>query len=136
MFAPAVSLAVVGIDYPNKRGPARRFELALLRPGDPVQLVPEPKNPMDPRAVMVVSERDVCIGYVTAERCGMIGKMIAEGREPRAIFQRMLEKWAVIRVAFDGETPTLPAEPAPKRARDDVIDPDPGFYPDELPPDW
>jgi hypothetical protein len=47
-----LSLAVVGIDFPNpdKSRSNRRFEIALCRPGDPVELRPEPKNPADPRS--------------------------------------------------------------------------------------
>jgi hypothetical protein len=41
------SLAIVGIDYPNKRGPGRRFELEICKPGEPIELRPEPDNPFD-----------------------------------------------------------------------------------------
>lgn len=104
----ALSLAVVGADYPNKRGPGRRFEIEICRPGDAVQLVPEPKNPKDPRAIMVMSERGVQLGYVTAERAPWIGGMIANGREIAAVFQEKASYGAVIRVAFDGAEPVLP----------------------------
>lgn len=130
MPLPARSLAVVGADYPNKRGrgPSRRFEIELCRPGEPVDLVPEPRNPADERAVAVLSARGVQIGYLTAERCGWIGAMIRDGRELRAVFQRKTAWGAVIRVAFDGEDPDLPLEPP-------APDPDPDFYPDEEWPD-
>ena len=84
----ALSLAVVGADHPNKRGPGRRFEIEICAPGEPVELILEPNNPADPRAVAVFSVRGVQIGYLSAERCGWIGGMIRIGREPRAIFQR------------------------------------------------
>ncbi|PTQ12933.1 hypothetical protein CLG96_01975 [Sphingomonas oleivorans] len=126
-----LSLAVVGADFPNRRGPTRRFEIAACRPGDPVELVPEPKNPADPRAVMVLSARGVQMGYLTAERCGWIGRMIADGRELRAIFQESTKYGAVIRVAFDGVDPVLPeAQPRPHSYDDDS-----GFWPDYIPPD-
>ncbi len=41
-----------------------------------------------------------------------------------------LEAWGeMIRAALDGGTPTLPRTAAP------VIDPEPDFWPDDLPPD-
>jgi hypothetical protein len=97
-------------------------------------LRPEPRNRRDRRAVAVYSGRGVQIGYLTAERCGWIGALIAEGREPRAIFQDKADFGAWIRVAFDGEEPVLPP-PRPARAavNDQGVDPDPGFEPD---PDW
>lgn len=105
-----MSLAVVGADYPNRRGPGRRFEIAICAPGEPVELRPEPNNPADPRAVAVYSCRGVQIGYLTAERAPLIGRDVREGRI-RTIFQRA-ERWgATIRAAFDGAEPALPAGP-------------------------
>jgi hypothetical protein len=126
-----LSLAVVGADYPNKRGPSRRFELEICQPGEPVELRPEPKNPADPRAVAVYSCRGIQLGYLTAERCGWIGGMISDGREMQAVFQEKTHYGAVIRAAFDGETPVLPAAGSPS----DQLDSDSGFYPDFIPPD-
>lgn len=123
-----LSLAVVGADYPNKRGPGRRFEIQLCRPGEPVSLIPEPKNPADPRAVAVYSCRQVQIGYLTAERCGWIGRMLGDGREVRAIFQSATSAGAIIRAALDGEEPNLPEA----RAVPDPDDDD-GFFPDFIP---
>jgi len=123
-----LSLAVVGADYENKRGPGRRFEIEICKPGEPVQLIPEPKNPADPRAVAVLSMRGVQIGYLTAERCGWIGGMIADGREIKAVFQHKAAYGAVIRAAFDGEVLTLPSPPKPPTE-------EPDFWPDYIPPD-
>lgn len=131
MPIPALSLAVVGADFPNRKGPTRRFAIAICQPGEPVELIPEPKNPADPRAVAVIDARGVQLGYLSAERCGWISKLMAEGREVTAIFQRAASYGAVIRVAFDGEAPTLPPPaPAPPEPADDS-----GFYPDEIYPD-
>jgi hypothetical protein len=125
-----LSLAVVGADYANKgRSPARRFEIQLLEPGEPVDLIPEPKNPVDPRAVAVFSRRSVQIGYLTAERCGWIGAMLGEGREIRAVFQSKTRFGCWIRAAFDGEEPVLPPVADARAPSDD----DTGFYAD---PDW
>lgn len=127
---PQLSLAVVGADYPNKRGPTRRFEIALCKPGEPVDLVPEPKNPADPRAVAVFSARGVQLGYLSAERCGRIGQLIRQGHEVRSVFQEATRHGAVIRVAFDGEEPQLPParDPEPAQEQD--------FWPDEEWPDF
>lgn len=133
MPLPALSLAVVGADYPNKRGPGRRFELNICRPGEQVQLVPEPKNPADTRAVAVFSSRGIQIGYLTAERAPWIGTMIANGREVRAIFQKQTGFGAWIRAAFDGVAPTLPADISGDQVHDASAEGDPDFWPD---PEW
>jgi hypothetical protein len=113
-----LSLAVVGLDFPNRDKSNRRFEVALCAPGDPVELRPDPKNPVDPRAVAVLSERGVQLGYLTAERCGMVGKKLRDGEPYRAVFQEADRHKAVIRVRFGGGEPTLPArdaEPEPDK---------------------
>lgn len=55
-----VTLAVVGMDFPkaDKSGSSRRMELMLCRPGDPIELRPEPNNEHDPFAIAVFSERE------------------------------------------------------------------------------
>ena len=102
-----LSLAVVGADHPNKKGPARRFEIALCIPGEPVNLIPEPKNPADPRAIAVYSARSIQIGYVRAERAQFIGNALSRDGV-RAIFQSPAKWGAVIRAHLDGSEPTLP----------------------------
>ena len=124
---PQMSLAVVGADYSNATGPGRRFEIAMCHPGEPVDLVPEPKNKADERAVAVYSARGIQIGYLTAERCGRIGQLIRSGRAITAVFQEPASYGAVIRVAFDGEEPALPP---PRFAK-----PEPEWWPDEEWPD-
>lgn len=131
----ALSLAVVGADYPNKRGPGRRFELNICRPGEKVELIPEPKNPADPRAVAVFSARGIQLGYLTAERCGWIGSMLTQGRELRAIFQAQTSFGAWIRVAFDGAEPALPEGSPDDLVREPEIEDGSGFWPDFIPPD-
>lgn len=124
---PAITLAVVGADYPNKRGPTRRFELAICQPGEPVELRPEPKNPADERAIAVYSERGIQIGYLTAERCGRIGQLMHQGVEIAAIFQEHASFGAYIRVAFDGDVPVLPPAQEPQTPPE----PEPEWYSDE-----
>lgn len=128
---PAFSLAIVGASFPNASGPSRIFELSICEPGEPVSLVREPRNKADPRAVAVYSCRDIQLGYLSAERCGRIGAMIAQGREVRAIFQARTQFGGVLRVAFDGEDPALPTmQTANHRVG---VEPDQDFWPD---PEW
>lgn len=127
MTPPPLSLAVVGADYPNKRGPGRRFEIALCRPGDPVELRPEPKNPADRNAIAVYSERGVQLGYLTAERAPLIGKYMRDGHDVTAVFQAAVSFGAYIRVAFDGAAPELPKLDPPAASDDDS-----GFWPDPI----
>ncbi len=124
------SLHVVGADYPNRGGGNRRFEILMCHPGEPVTLVSEPRNPVDPNAVMVVSARGVQIGYLTADRAPWIAGMLNEGREVRAVFQQATPAGAAVRVGLDGAEPHLPRERPATGA-----DPDPDFWPDEIPPD-
>ncbi|WP_037492453.1 HIRAN domain-containing protein [Sphingobium indicum] len=113
MARPAQSIAVMGADYPNKRGPARRFEMALCLPGERVHLRREPNNPADSRAIAVYSERNVQLGYVPAEQAQWIGSLLPT---VRAIFQRADTFGPVIRVTFDGSEPVLPViKPKPER---------------------
>src|SRR4051812_46754831 len=129
MPLPQRSLAVVGADFPNKgRGPTRHFEIAMCRPGEPVTLVPEPRNKHDSRAVAVFSARGIQLGYLSAERCGLIQKMILEGREVKAVFQESTPFGAAIRLAFDGDEPALPAKQAP--TGNEANDGDSDFWPD------
>lgn len=103
-----MSLAVVGVAHDNKKGPPRQFEIAMCKPGEPVKLIHEPRNPVDPNAVAVFSARDIQIGYIRAERAPMIGAAMRRGIIT-AIFQQQ-ESWgATIRANLDGGEPSLPA---------------------------
>jgi hypothetical protein len=121
------SLAIVGIDYPNKRGPGRRFELQMCSPGEPVELLPEPRNPYDEHAIAVLSCRGVQLGYLKSERAVWIGTLARQGRSVRAIFQGETATAGWIRIAFDGDDPVLPARPEKALPVD--------FYPDPIWPD-
>jgi hypothetical protein len=123
----AISLAIVGIDYPNKRGPGRRFELEICKPGEPIELRPEPGNQFDEHAIGVFSCRGIQLGYLPSERAVLVGTLWRQGHETSAIFQSLETKVGWIRVAFDGEEPTLPANRS--------IKPPPeadGFWPDPI----
>jgi hypothetical protein len=135
------TLAVVGIDFPNVNGSNRRSEAMMTLPGEPVVLVPEPKNRHDRNAVAVISPRGVQIGYVSAERAPYIASRMNRGEDVAAIFQGLDGGSAFIRVRFGGGAPTLPpasevrlSPPRPPR-RSEPDDPD-GFYPDEEGPEW
>lgn len=125
-----LTLAVVGLDHRNtdRTRSNRRYEALLCAPGDPVTLRPDPANPVDPQAVAVWSERDIQIGFLTAERAPLIGARIRAGQEVAAIFQGISARAAFIRVRLGGGAPTLPdvreAPDAAASREDDVNDPD------------
>jgi hypothetical protein len=121
-----LSLAIVGIDYPNKRGPGRRFELEICAPGEAVELRPEPKNQFDEHAIAVFSCRGIQLGYLPSERAVLIGTLWRQGHTTTAIFQSLQPTVGWIRVAFDGEEPVLPQQRSQQQHDDS------GFYPDPV----
>ncbi len=138
-----LTLAVVGIDFPNADGSNRRSEAMMTLPGEPVELIPDPKNKHDSNAIAVVSPRGIQLGYLNAERAPYIGGRMSRGEDVIAIFQGINGGSAFIRVRFGGEPPTLPPSPAeaslaraprPPR-RSEPYDPH-AFYPDDEGPDW
>ena len=80
-----LTLAVVGIDFPNGDGSNRRSEAMMTLPGEPVALIPEPKNKHDSNAIAVISPRGVQIGYLSAERAPYIGGRMSRGEDLEAI---------------------------------------------------
>jgi hypothetical protein len=133
MARPDMTLSVVGGIHPNADGSNRLFEIALCAPGEPVTLLPEPRNKHDPSAVAVFSVRNVQVGYLSAERCGWIGSRIRLGEEVRGVFQKAVRGGALIRVSFSGEDPLLPPEKPDREAP--AGNDDDRFYPDEIWPD-
>ena len=134
-----LTTSIVGIDFPNsdKSRSNRRMEILLCAPGDRVTLRREPKNPHDPNAVGVWSERDIQMGYISAERAPLIGQRM-QADETAAVFQAMHGGGAYIRIRFGGGDPTLPppiADPGPPPPPPDP-DRDDGFYRDEDGPEW
>lgn len=124
---PDITLPIVGVDYPNKRGPARRYELEICRPGEPIELRHEPNNPYDEHAVAVFSARGIQLGYIPSVRAVRVAQLIRQGAEVRAIFQAHTQRGGLIRVSFDGNYPDLPPE--------FPVDEEPDWYPDEEWPD-
>ena len=99
-----LTLAIMGIDHANtdKAKSSRRFELLLCVPGEPVHLVPEPRNPHDSNAVAVFSDRGIQLGYLSAERAPFVGSRIRAGVDVAAIFQGLTKHMAWVRVRFGG----------------------------------
>lgn len=134
-----ITLPIVGVQFPNMKGASRRFAVDLQRPGDPVELRREPKNPADPNAIAVHTVEGVQMGYVPAERAPYIGMMMSRG-EVTAIFQGADDFGAFIRIGFD-EAPVLP-EPSPvvRRSRTTETpvsqEPDREWYADEEGPEF
>lgn len=124
-----MSLVIVGADHPNKDKTNRRSEILSSKPGEPVHLVPEPKNPIDPQAVAIFSDRGIQIGYVKAERAQLIHSYLSRGRVTAAIFQDRADCGCVIRIGLDGDEPVLPELPTDSHLNDC------DFYPDFIPPD-
>jgi hypothetical protein len=130
-----LSLAVVGADHPNKRGPGRRFEIAVCAPGEAVRLEREPKNKADENAVAVYSARDVQLGYLRAEQAPWIGGMLLNGREVRAVFQRSSQFGCWVRAAFDGAKPSVTGLSEPPATSVHRSPEEGAWYPDEIYPD-
>lgn len=134
MSLAAVSLPIVGADYPNKgKSPTRRFEIALCAPGDPLELRPEPENPADEHAIAVYSERGVQLGYISSQRAVRVAQLIRQGHAITAIFQEATCFGAFARVSFDGTAPELPVRADPVEDMGGEFDSEPEWYPDE---DW
>lgn len=131
-----MTLAVVGIDFPNedKARSNRRFEAMASAIGEPVTLRPEPRNRHDPHAVAVFSQRDVQLGYLSAERAPLVGARMRRGEEVAAIYQGLKGSVAYIRIRFGGGAPVLP--PERKRPEPEASASDDGFYPDPDGPEW
>jgi len=107
----------------------------VCAPGDEVALVHEPKNRADQNAIMVLSERGVQMGYISADRTSLIHRVWREKRSIRAVFQEKTDWGAWVRVSLDGSEPALPS-PIDIAERDEsAADPDAGFWPDFIPPD-
>ncbi|WP_267397250.1 MULTISPECIES: HIRAN domain-containing protein [unclassified Sphingomonas] len=76
-----LTLAVVGIDFPNADGGNRLSEALMTMPGEPIELLPEPKNKHDSNAIAVISPRGVQLGYINAERAPYINSRMSRGED-------------------------------------------------------
>lgn len=122
-----LSLAIVGADHPNKRGPTRRFGIALCKPGDPIELRREPANKFDEHAISVFGPDDIQLGYVRSERAAWLAPALDRGDQVTAIFQEATDYGCAVRIAFGDEVPTLPPSGSQESTND--------FWPDEEWPD-
>jgi len=105
----------------------RRFELTQCVRGETLELRPEPKNPADENAVAVYSARGIQVGYVKWERAALLKAHMRHGRAMTAIFDRLEDKVAWCRVAFDGDVPVLPSAPTAEKVDDSGFWPDPTY---------
>jgi hypothetical protein len=107
LAAPPIAAGAVH-DYDVYLFPAAGFRfhegpalLARIWPGMPVELVAEPDNPHDPRAIRIEALGHH-IGYVPRSDNGPLGRLLAQGAPLRA---RVLsvrhdgESWDAVRVA-------------------------------------
>ncbi len=122
---PPITLPIVGTQYPNKspKGPTRLFALELCEPGDHVELRQEPDNPHDEHAIAVHNAQGMMMGYIPAGRAPYVAMQIRRGAVA-AIFQGRADQRGYVRIAFDGETPTLPPAPESQEPLQD-------WWPDE-----
>jgi len=119
----ALTIPIAGADFLNKRGPTRRFGIALCKPGDPIELRPEPKNPVDPMAIAIFQSSGIQLGYVPAEKVQLFRSIMGRGVQLIAIFQQATERGGLVRIGFD-EVPDLPTIRGPEGAseRDRFVD--------------
>jgi len=126
-----LTLAVVGLDYANADKSNRRSEAMMTLPGEPVLLVPEPRNKHDDNAIAVIGPRGIQLGYLSAERAPYVGGRIARGEEVIAIFQAVAGAFPYIRARFGGGAPTLPAADTPASSRSTPVCDPQDFFPDD-----
>ena len=109
------SLPGCGEWYDNEDGSSRQVELARCSVGEWADLVREPHNPHDPRAVAIMSLRGVRVGYIRRDRAAWLCGKLDRGYDVRAIVQRIrgadlrnATLGIVLRINLDGEEPELP----------------------------
>jgi hypothetical protein len=109
LLATAPPLAAVAAhDYDVYLFPVAGFRfhdgpalLERIRPGMALELVPEPENPHDPRAIRV-EVYGHHIGYVPRSDNGPLGRLLAQGAPLQArvlSVKREGESWDAVRVA-------------------------------------
>lgn len=107
LAAPQLSAGAVH-EYDVYLFPAAGFQfhdgpalLERIRPGLALELVPEPGNPHDPRAIRIEAYGHH-IGYVPRSDNGPLGRLLAQGAPLRArvlSVRREGEPWDAVRVA-------------------------------------
>jgi hypothetical protein len=74
------TVGIVGESHRNADGTSRQAEIKRCSEGDFVELVPEPHNPHDSNAILVVSENGRGIGYISRDHNGWIGEKLVAGK--------------------------------------------------------
>jgi hypothetical protein len=91
---------VAGMSYPNRDGTSRAEIVQRCVIGEQVQLIPEPKNPYDPNAVMVCRK--------TGEQIGYLPRQCAAEIAAECSLQRL--HWALVdSIGVGGEEVELPS---------------------------
>lgn len=103
---------VAGETWASPHRTSRQDELTQCEPGEPVRLLLEAKNPQDPSAVLVVSDRGVSLGYLERGDAAVLGPIIGGGRPFAARLHRLTggvpeapSYGAQISIVWDGRTP-------------------------------
>lgn len=111
------SLAGCGEWFDNEDGTSRQEELARCAPGDWVDLVREPDNPHDPRAVAIFTRRGIRVGYLRRDRAAWFCGKLDRGYDVRVIIERIRGAdlpgstlGILLRINMDGEEPELPID--------------------------
>jgi hypothetical protein len=68
-------IGIAGESFRNDDGTERQAEIALCKPGEPVDLVRDPENRFDSNCVMVISARGVQIGNISRDDCWIAERM-------------------------------------------------------------
>lgn len=102
---PSIGLAIVGADFRTDCAPRRQAEIDRCIAGERVTLRPLKRLVEGVPAVSVYSQRGRQIGYVSPSHADWARNLLPD---IKAIFHKADSFGAVIRVATDGATPTLP----------------------------
>lgn len=75
---------LAGVTHADRGGTPRQGAIADLRSCDELQLVPEPDNPYDPNAVMVLAPDGRQVGYLEARLAGETVRRLRKGVATKA----------------------------------------------------
>lgn len=83
-------LGLAGESMDNADGTSRQEEIARCAVDEFVLLQREPDNEYDPNAVLVLSERDIGIGYIPRQQAKRIAKLLDAGHDYDAFISEIL----------------------------------------------
>lgn len=104
---PSIGLAIVGADFRTDCAPRRQAEIDRCIAGERVTLRPLKRLVEGVPAISVYSQRGRQIGYVSPSHADWARNLLPD---IKAIFHKADSFGAIIRVATDGATPTLPQQ--------------------------